>query len=152
MHTQDLLVEISSQRMDGLPTMTSSQSPEMKSEYESTLSVTGLNSRTEIFQGPDPDLHLEEIPDLSGKPKTVFDGLDTKLSSSERMDDLPGYESSQTLHSQPSVILISDDSYSETLPRKGTPFPVSRTGLPDPGSGRTKSYTKGTSSSSRSTG
>lgn len=140
--------------MDGLPTMTSSQNNEMKSEYESTLSVTGSNSRTEILQGPDSNSHLEEIHDVSESPKTVFDGLpcDTKLSSSERMDDLPDYESSQTLYSEPSVILISDDSYSKTLPRKGTPFPVTTTDISDPGSERTKCYTKGTSSSSIFTG
>ena len=152
MHTHDLFVKNSFQRMDGLPGMTSSQSNEMKSEYESTPSVTGSNSRTEILQGPDSSLHLEEIQDVSVSP--VFEGLpyDTELSSSERIDDLPDYESSKALHPEPSVISISDDSDSKTLPIKGTPFPVTTTDLSDPRSERTKCCTKGASSSSRFTG
>ena len=112
----------SSPRMNSLPTMTSSHRGEMKSEYESTPFVTGSNYRTEILQGPDSSLHLEEIHDVSGPP--VFDGLpyDAELSSSERRGDLPDYESSQTLHSGPSVMSVSDDSDLKTLPRKGTPF------------------------------
>ena len=114
--------------------------------------VTGSNSRTDILQGPDSSLHLEEIQDVSGSP--VFDGLpyDTELSSSERIDDLPDYESSKALHPAPSVISISDDSDSKTLPIKGTPFPVTTTDLSDPRSERTKCCTKGASSSSRFTG
>ena len=138
--------------MNSLPTMTSSHRGEMKSEYESTPFVTGSNYRTEILQGPDSSLHLEEIHDVSGPP--VFDGLpyDAELSSSKRRGDLPDYESSQTLHSGPSVMSVSDDSDIKTLPRKGTPFPVTATDLSGPISEGTKSYPKGASSSSRLTG